>query len=134
VVRVCGCVRSAARGEAGAQCVSTCVLTPATPSPHPGQDPRKALPLWRALYQDGRWLRSLQDTSAAATAAAAVSAAHLGAAGAAPPAGAVPAGPFKGADDLQLPGWLKTAVDQSASMDGGLTLQSVTTARDGTHK
>jgi hypothetical protein len=65
------------------------------------------------MYQDGRWVRSLADTTAAAAAAAAVS---------------------KGVADLRLSSAFTAVVQQHASLDGGLTLQSVTTARDGTHK
>ena len=39
-----------------------------------------------------------------------------------------------GVSGLQLSSALRSTVQQHASLDGGLTLQSVTTARDGTHK
>jgi hypothetical protein len=101
-----------------------------------GQDPRRGLPLWKAMYQDGRWLSSLQqqqqDTPQAAAAADGSSGATT--APAATIAAAEAAGVFKPLDELQLHSALKAAVQDRASLDGGLTLQSVTTARDGTHK
>ena len=88
-----------------------------------GQDSRKALLLWKAMYQDGRWLRSLSDTDTQphSLPGAAAGAAAVGRVG-------------RGLHGLQLSAALKSAVQQQASLDGGLTLQSVTTARDGTHK
>jgi hypothetical protein len=75
------------------------------------------------MYQDGRWLRSISEADAPPTAAAATAAA--------PPAGRAAS---KGLTNLQLSSALKAAVQEHASLDGGLTLQSVSTARDGTHK
>eukprot|EP00878_Enallax_costatus_P022478 GHUV01023847.1.p2 GENE.GHUV01023847.1~~GHUV01023847.1.p2 ORF type:complete len:144 (-),score=26.25 GHUV01023847.1:188-619(-) len=66
-----------------------------------GFDSRRATQLWRALYQDKRWIRSMSDADHSAQ-------------------------PFAAA--------FKAAVAESASLSGALTLQSVSTARDGTHK
>lgn len=87
-----------------------------------GHDSRKALLLWKAMYQDGRWMRDIAEDDAqldASTPAAAAAAAG---------------GVLRGSAGLQLSAALKATVQQHASLDGGLTLQSVTTARDGTHK
>ena len=66
-----------------------------------GFDSRRATQLWRALYQDNRWICSMSDADSKAQ-------------------------PFAAA--------FKAAVAEAASLSGGLTLQSVSTARDGTHK
>ncbi|KAF8055722.1 rlmN [Scenedesmus sp. PABB004] len=67
-----------------------------------GHDARRAGQLWRALYGDKRWVRSLDEVGGDAPAA--------------------------------LAGSFRAALDAAASLGGGLSLQSVTTARDGTHK
>jgi hypothetical protein len=89
-----------------------------------GYDSRKALLLWKALYQDGRWVRSIAAAAEAAEAASPAAAA----------AQAAVAGGSKALSGLQLSSAFKSAIQERASLDGGLTLQSVTTARDGTHK
>lgn len=67
----------------------------------PGFDSRRAEQLWRALYQNNRWIRSMSDMDGTAQRFAAA---------------------------------FKSAVCDLANLSGGLTLQSVSTARDGTHK
>jgi hypothetical protein len=69
------------------------------------------------MYQDGRWMRNISDTDTPAAAAAAVAGRGN-----------------KGTSKLRMSAAFKSAVQQHASLEGGLTLQSVTTARDGTHK
>lgn len=66
-----------------------------------GHDSRRATQLWRAMYADGRWVRTLDDADSS----------HQ---------------PFAAS--------FKASVHQCGSLAGGLTLQSVSTARDGTHK
>jgi hypothetical protein len=68
---------------------------------HAGEDPRRALQVWRWLYYDGHWVASLQDT--------------LG----------------------QQNGFAQRFIDkaqQLASVDGGLLLEQVASAKDGTTK
>jgi adenine C2-methylase RlmN of 23S rRNA A2503 and tRNA A37 len=66
-----------------------------------GFDSKRAGQLWKAIYGDKSWIRSLDDTDASAHRFALA---------------------------------FKAAVTQAGSLDAGLTLQSVSTARDGTHK
>lgn len=66
-----------------------------------GYDSRRASQLWRAMYKDNSWIRSMSDADSSAQ-------------------------PFAST--------FKAAVQQAGSLSGGLTLQSVSTARDGTHK
>jgi 23S rRNA (adenine2503-C2)-methyltransferase len=67
----------------------------------PGHDSKRAIQLWKAMYNDKSWIRSLDDADATAHRFAAA---------------------------------FKTTVREAGSLAGGLTLQSVSTARDGTHK
>jgi 23S rRNA (adenine2503-C2)-methyltransferase len=67
----------------------------------PGHDSKRASQLWKAMYGDKSWIRSLNDADASAHRFATA---------------------------------FKAAVAQAGSLAGGLTLQSVSTARDGTHK
>eukprot|EP00879_Flechtneria_rotunda_P025151 GHRR01026711.1.p1 GENE.GHRR01026711.1~~GHRR01026711.1.p1 ORF type:complete len:249 (+),score=100.20 GHRR01026711.1:880-1626(+) len=66
-----------------------------------GHDKQRAQQLWRAIYQDNRWIRYMDNADGDAQ-------------------------PFAAA--------FKAAVGAAGSLSGGLHLQTVTTARDGTHK
>ncbi|KAF6266180.1 hypothetical protein COO60DRAFT_1633214 [Scenedesmus sp. NREL 46B-D3] len=66
-----------------------------------GHGSKRASQLWRAIYGDKSWIRSMDDADASAHRFAAA---------------------------------FKAVVAQGASLAGGLSLQSASTARDGTHK